>query len=488
MTIVQLRDYQAEAIQGVRNALKRVRRVLLQAPTGAGKTVLASFMVGQSTTRGLSCWFICHRAELVEGTSKTFHKFGQAHGIIAAGFPMNLQALAQVCSIDTLKARLKNLKPPKLAIIDECHHCSAAGWTVVIEWLREHGAVIVGLSATPKRLDGQGLDANFDEIVLGPSVSWLMEEGHLADYMAFCPPAPPELKARGKDDARGAQAKVMDRPKLTGDIVSHWLKRARGLRTVGFACNRKHSLHMVEAFKAAGIPAAHLDGDTPRAERRRIIQEFAEGSIRVLWNVSLFGEGFDLAAIAQRDVTVDCVILARKTSSLALFLQMIGRALRPNGDRVKVVLDHADNVRTHGYPDDDREWDLKGKAKCGASNDNGPPPPVFCTGCYNSIRRPLPPACPHCGKQLEAATSGEIKVAEGELEASVEAETRRQDRERIRLERKREEAEAVTLDQLFALAVRRGYQNPMGWAQVRFAKSAWRRQAAAKAAQEAVAA
>jgi DNA repair protein RadD len=478
-----LRDYQAEMIQSARDALRRVPRVLLQAPTGAGKTVLASFMVGQSTSRALSCWFICHRAELIEGTSKTFHKFGQPHGIIAAGHPMNLQALAQICSIDTLKNRLDQLKPPKLAIVDECHHCSAAGWALVIEWLTKHGAKIVGLSATPKRLDGQGLDAHFDEIVLGPSVAWLMEEGHLADYMAFCPPAPKELKARGKDDGCGAQAKVMDKPKLTGDIVQHWLKRARGMRTVGFACNVKHSQHMVEAFRAAGIPAAHLDGGTPAGERRRIIQDFAEGRILVLWNVSLFGEGFDLAAIAQRDVTVDCVILARKTASLSLFLQMIGRGLRPNGELVKVILDHADNVRTHGYPDDEREWELKGRTKNGAANDNGPPPPVICTGCFNAIRRPLPPACPHCGKQLEAATSGEIKVAEGELQADMEVERRREERLAAQEERKRrvrEEVDAKTLDELVRLGKARGYKFPMKWAQHKFgARAAKQRTAAA---------
>ena len=124
MTHVNLRDYQADMIGRIRQALKRSNRVLAQAPTGAGKTVLASYMVGQTTAKGQAAWFICHRAELVEGTSKTFHKFGQAHGLIAAGHPMNLAALAQVCSIQTLVNRLEHLKPPRLAIVDECHPVS----------------------------------------------------------------------------------------------------------------------------------------------------------------------------------------------------------------------------------------------------------------------------------------------------------------------------------------------------------------------------
>lgn len=483
MTSVQLRDYQADVIDRTRQALRRANRVLIQAPTGAGKTVLASFMVGQTTAKGQAAWFICHRAELVEGTSKTFHKFGQAHGIIAAGFPMNLAALAQVCSIDTLKGRLQHLKAPRLAIIDEAHHSSAAGWALVIEWLHKNGTLIVGLSATPQRLDGAGLDDHFKEIVLGPAVSWLMENDFLSDYRALCPPPPAGLKARGKDDSRGAQAKVMDKPKLTGDVVKHWLQHARGMRTVGFACNIKHSHHMVEAFNAAGIPAAHLDGGTPRGERKRIISEYAEGRILVLWNVSLFGEGFDLAAIAQRDVTIDCVILNRQTQSLSLFLQMVGRALRPAPGKVAMILDHAGNLRKHGYPDDDREWTLKGREKGkGAANDNGPPPPVICEGCFNAIRRPLPPACPYCGKSL-VADAKEIQVADEDLEEDLEAERRRQEREEKReaaRARAREEAACVTLDQLVDLARRRGYQWPTQWALKKYSTSAWRKQAAAK--------
>lgn len=467
---VTLRDYQADMIDKGRQALRCAIAVLLQAPTGAGKTVLASFMISQTAARGKSAWFICHRAELVEGTSKTFHKYGQPHSIIAAGYPMNLRQLVQVCSIDTLKNRLEYLTPPCIAIIDEAHHCTAAGWALVIEWLKEHGCRIIGLSATPKRLDGQGMDAHFDEMVLGPKVSWLMDEGHLSDYKMFCPPAPAELRAKGRDDGRSAQAKVLDKPKLVGDVVQHWRQHAAGLRTVGFACNVAHSLHMVDAFKLAGIPAAHLDGGTPKAERRKIISDFADGKILVLWNVALFGEGFDLAAIAQKDVTIDCVILNRKTMSVSLYLQMVGRALRPYLGKIAIILDHADNLRAHGYPDDDREWSLEGKEKGKGNSNSGPPPPVICEGCFNAVRRPLPPACPHCGKRL-VAEAKEMKVAEGEL---IEA-TRDSIKRQIRQDRAREEREAESIGELVALGRKRGYQYPQQWAQKKFGARAMKR-------------
>ena len=129
---VILRDYQSDIIERARLSMRRNRRVLLQAPTGAGKTALASYMAGETSERGQQVWFICHRAELVLQTSLTFRKFGIDHGFIAAGYPMNLRAGVQICSIDTLKNRLLQLPPPKLAIVDECHHCGAAGWARVV--------------------------------------------------------------------------------------------------------------------------------------------------------------------------------------------------------------------------------------------------------------------------------------------------------------------------------------------------------------------
>lgn len=459
---IQLRDYQQDVINRGRLALKRVRRVLLQAPTGAGKTALASFMVGEAVKRGAPAWFICHRSELVQQTSLTFRKFDIHHGFIAAGQPMNMQQHAHVCSIDTLKNRLQMLKPPKLAIVDECHHGSAAGWALVIKWLEENGAFIVGLSATPTRLDGQGLDEHFDEIVLGPSVAWLIEHGHLSPYRIYAPSVPDMTGVRRQmgDFAKGEAAERMDRPKLTGDAITHWRKHADGLRTVAFGVTVAHSQHIAEQFTAAGIPAAHLDGGTPKAERARIIQGFAAGRIQVITNVDLFGEGFDLSAIAQRDVTIDAVLQMRPTQSLALHLQQVGRALRPAPGKTAIILDHAGNTLRHGFPDDDREWTLEGRQKGKrAANDNAPPPPVTCDGCFMQIRRPLPPTCPGCGKRLHVEAKP-IEVADGELQEMTDA-----DKRAIRQKLKREQAECKDLGALVELGQRRGYKSPMAWAQ-----------------------
>lgn len=454
-----LRDYQSTMINDTRVALKNSRRVLLQAPTGAGKTALASFIAGETSARGRMVFFICHRAELVFQTSATFRKFGIDHGVIAAGYPMCLTKQVQVCSIDTLKNRLEKLPKPAVIIWDECHHIAAAGWRRVQDYYT--ASIQIGLSATPMRLDGAGLNANFDDIVLGPAVSWLIENGHLSQYRAYAPSAPDMAgvrKAMG-DFVRGENERAMDKPKLTGDAISHWRKYAGGARSVGFAVTVAHSQHLAAQFNAAGISAAHLDGGTPKAERARIIREYADGAISVLFNVDLFGEGFDLSAIAQRDVTIDCVMQMRPTQSLSLHLQQIGRALRPAAGKTAIILDHAGNIARHGLPDDEREWSLDGeKRKKKAANDNGPPPPATCGGCFGQVRRPTPPHCPYCGHKLTPAVA-EIKVADGELKEIGEAE-----KAALRAEKKREQAQAKTLQDLIALGAKRGYKQPQAWA------------------------
>ena len=463
MAILLLRDYQLEMIDGGRAALRRARRVLLQAPTGAGKTALASFMAGETAAKGRQIFFVCHRAELVEGTSRTFAKFGIQHSFIAAGLPMDLRARVLICSIDTLKTRLHLVPRPYLVIWDECHHLGAAGWARVMEHYAS--AYHIGLSATPCRLDGAGLDAYFDTMVEGPSVAWLIEEGHLAPYRIFAPPPPGELlqvKLRG-DDATGKQAGILDKPKLIGDVVTNWQKNAAGLRSVIFGATIAHSMHMAEQFNAAGIPAAHLDGNTPKGQRAGIIRDYAEGRLLVLTNRDLFGEGFDLAALAGRDVTVDCVAQVRRTNSLALHLQQQGRALRPAPGKVAIILDHAGNTQMHGFPDDEREWTLEGREKNTKNKDNGPPPPVTCDNCFMQIRRPLPDCCPSCGKRLLAKVR-EIEVADGELRELTAS-----DKAAMRAQRKRELAEAKSLQELVALGVKHGYKSPMAWAQRQFA-------------------
>lgn len=465
-------EYQVPAVDALREAMRRHRRVLLVLPTGAGKTAIASYIAKGVAERARRVYFCCHRTELVEQTSATWSKYGIGHGFIAANRPAP-SATANVCSIDTLRHRLLSVPEPEVAVWDEAHHLGAAGWQAIMN----HWSTCwhIGLTASPWRLDGVGLGRQFDEMVEGPSTAWLMERGYLSSYEIFAP-NPPDMtgvRRQAGDYSRREAAERMDVPKRIGDMLTHWRRHAHGMRTVAFGVNVADSRMIVDRFNGAGVPSAHLDADTPKDERARVIRDFAAGRLTVVSNVGLFGEGFDLSAIAQTDVTVDCLIDAAPTQSLAAVLQRWGRVLRPK-DYAAVILDHAGNSNRHGFPDDPREWSLADREKTGRGGKADPdaPPPPFTCRCFRQIRRPLPSTCPHCGESLQAMAKP-VEEGEGELRRMTA-----EDRAAARAARKREEAAATDLNSLAALARRRGYSNPTAWALRKFSNSAWRRRIA----------
>lgn len=468
-----LRDYQSALVAEVRDALRVHRCVLLQLPTGAGKTAIASYIAKQTVARGRRVAFNCHRIELVEQTSATWSKYGIAHGLLVSGGAVP-DALATINSIDTLKRRLLTTPEPDVAIWDECHHLGAAGWQLIMNtWKR---AKHIGLTATPWRLDGTGLGRQFPAMIEGPTPAWLMERGYLSQYEMFAP-NPPDMRGarRERGDYSKAEAsKRMDIPKRIGDIIEHWRRNAYGLRSVAFAVNIIDSQLIVERFTRAGIPAAHLDADTKKTERRAIIRDYAAGNLLILSNVGLFGEGFDLSAIAQTDVTVDCLIDAAQTLSLAAVMQRWGRVLRPK-DFPAIINDHAGNSNVHGFPDDEREWTLEDRERTGrggAGDERGGKPPPYTCKCFRQIRRPLPARCPHCGVVIVPNTKP-VEEAEGELHRVTAA-----DKAAQRAKARAEENEARTLADLVELARRRGYKNAAGWAFKRWSNSKWRKQIA----------
>lgn len=446
----QAREYQDAIIDKVRVKLRTVKRVLVQLPTGGGKTVVGGKMIESAAGKGHSCLFTVHRRELIDQTTETFDDVGIRHGIIASGRPYQILERVQVASIDTLKHRMNkgaNLFPPKFIMVDEAHHVGAAGWKAVLAAYPD--AFVVGLSATPERLDGRGLDDVFEDIVIGPSTGWLIQQGFLSDYRAFAPgDGGPDMRgvetARG-DYVRAQTSALMDKPTITGDAIKHYQRLALGQSAVCFCASIEHSQHVAEQFRNAGIMAWHLDGTTPAGERSETIRAFRNGEIKVLSNVDLFGEGFDLPSLTAS-------ILLRPTKSLALYLQQVGRCLRkhPGKDRA-LILDHAGNIARHGLPDEEREWSLKGrdkKKKGGASLDARQ-----CPMCF-ALHRPAP-ICPECG-HVYGTQSREIDQVDGELkEINVQAERRAS---------AAEQAKAKSIEDLTELGRKRGYKNPDAWA------------------------
>ena len=452
-----LREYQSDIIASARGLLRQHQSILLQAPTGAGKTALAAYMLGSASSRGKRCWFICHRAELVEQTALTFDKVGIPYGVIAAGHPLNPNMPVQICSIDTLKNRIGRYAPPDLVVWDEGHHTAAAGWRKVKD--ANPQAKHVALSATPERLDGKGLDDLFDAMVPGPTVSWLIEQGYLARYRLIAPPGPSMagVATRMGDFAKGENEAVMDKPSITGDAIKTYLKYARGKSAVAFCVSVKHSIHVAEQFRANGVVAVHLDGTMATADRKAAVRAFRAGQIQVLTNVDLFGEGFDLPSL-------EVSILLRPTQSLALYLQQVGRCLRPDAGKERaLILDHAGNsgatvngvwTPRHGLPCDPREWSLEGrkKKKKGDAGESGPPVRQ-CPKCY-AAHAPRP-KCPECGH---------VYVVEAREPEMVDADLVEVDLDAARMRRVVENRSAESISELIKMGKDRGYKRPELWA------------------------
>lgn len=449
--MITLRPDQEKAVHDMREALKTHQSILFRGPTGMGKTVVASYMAQQATERRKRVIFGVHRVELAMQTAKTFDQFGIKYGFIAAGRPANPFAIAQIASADTLRNRPELLKGTALFVPDESHLWASKTRSDLIQSAKDAGAKIVGLSATPQRLDGKPLDM-FDAIVEGPSESWLIENGHLSRYRAYAPVRPDlsGIGSRGGDYVPGELEERFDKPAIHGDAIEAWRKYASGKRTMVFAISRVHGQHVTDAYNAAGIPAVYIDGTTSHGDRRARIEMFADGRALILVSINLAIEGFDLSAQVGRDVPVQCVQLLNPTKSLPRARQMMGRALRKKPDDA-IILDHvniimnADGSVNHGFPDDEHEWSLEGRKR----QEGVPSFDVkLCESCFASYRAALS-ACPYCSSE-RTIKPRMVEEIEGQL-----AEIQKTAKQRSEMRSARD------LQSVVRLAIERGYAN--GW-------------------------
>jgi DNA repair protein RadD len=451
---MQLRPYQHRAIEDLRNAYRSgARAPLLVGATGMGKTVVFSAITASATARGRKVLILVHRRELMHQASSKLTAAGVEHGIIAAGIEPSQQPV-QVASVQTLVRRLATINwEPCLVIIDEAHHAAAGSWSSILShW---PGALRLGVTATPCRLDGRGLGDSFDALIEGPSVQMLTSAGYLSPARIFAPPMVADLsqlRRRAGDYANDQAAAAMTRPTVTGDAISHYQRLAEAQQAIAFCCNVAHAESVRDAFETAGISAALLLGGT--ADRDGVVAAFAAGAVRVLVTVDVVSEGFDIPAASV-------AILLRPTQSLGLYLQQVGRVLRPApGKDAALILDHVGNVTRHGFPDDIRQWSLEhGARRAGGSQ---PAPSVrTCPACFAAFRPA--PQCPVCGANCAPEQRRPMQQVDGELK-----ELKRID---VQL-RRREQGKAQTLQQLIAIGHARNMRNPVAWAKhVLYARS-----------------
>ena len=448
--MLELRDYQVDLIHRMREAMSHgERRLLCTAPTGSGKTVMISHMLDAAAKRGKKSWLIVHRRELIDQTLRTVESVGtQSVGVVAAGYETKSSASIQICSIQTLIRRISNLELPQLIVWDECHHIAASSWSDVFAQCDR--SYHIGLTATPCRLDGRGLKEWFHRILCGPSVSELIQRGFLSRYRLFAPCVfdTSGLKTRLGDWIKGDLSARVDRPSITGSAIAEYQKRCPGQNALVFCVDIAHSEHTAKQFQEAGINAVAISSKSDVQFRDREIEAFRRETGRVICNCDLFGEGVDVPGIV-------CAILLRPTQSTGLYLQQVGRALRPaQGKPEAIVLDHVGNSTRHGLPDDDRVWSLEGleRRRKGSARDEHSV--RICQYCFAANPLSGGNVCSCCGELL--TVERDITHVDGELtEIDIEKERRT---------RKQEQAGAETYADLVALGTRRGYKNPRGWA------------------------
>lgn len=359
MSSMELRPYQADGIQAIRDHFKAgLRRVMLWLATGGGKTHCFSFMMIEAAAKGRPCMMIVRGRKLVDQASKRLFKEGVSHGVMMSSHWNFRPTLPiQICSIDTLMARnwrpFKGQKP--LIVVDEAHQAVSEGYR---EFFVDYpDAFIVSVTATP--YSSKSLEHVAQEIVHPVTVQELIDTGFLVAPRYYAPAEPNVSKVKVSkstgDYVQSELAEVMDKGSITGDVIHHWKKLAGNRPTVCFCVTVEHSKHVAAQFNEAGIRAEHCDAETPEAEREAIIKRLEAGETKVITNVGILCTGVDIPCLGV-------IILARPTKSYPLYIQQIGRGTRPFQDKDHfLVLDHAGNVTKHGFITDEPEPNLKGR-------------------------------------------------------------------------------------------------------------------------------
>lgn len=409
-----LRDYQIEGKRRIKEELQKLpegqRRVLCVAATGAGKTWMFVDLIRDALGKDSRAWVIAPKRQLVKQAAGKLSEVGVPYGVMMANHPLtNYKRNVQVCSRETVRGRIDkyNFAAPDIIIIDEAH----LGYDFQ-KWIVEKypKAILLGFTATPVLTGStRALGDIYKGLVEIANIDTLIRQGWLVSPRIFLSDKQIDtsgIKKSGGDFNQRELAKRADKRELIGNIVNEWRKHAEQRPTVAFATNVEHSQHIVEDFNSNGIPAAHIDAKTKDGVRDSLLADLKDGKLKVLSSVGVFTEGFDLPAVG-------CVVFARPTESLSLYIQMAGRGLRPiNGIATPgencIFLDHAGNTMRHGLVTEVREWSLdKGQPK------ETVPPTHECPHCEKELNG-FPMVCPWCGGVLKEEDEKQCQLRLGD--------------------------------------------------------------------------
>ena len=454
--MITLRPYQDQCIAGLRGAFAAgYHSPLLVSPTGSGKTVMFSYLTGKLLAAGKRVALLCHREELVDQISRTLSDFNVRHGLITAGSLYDRRLMAHVASVATLIRRLDRTAVPDYVICDEAHHCiGASTWgKIVAGWRAKNPALrLIGVTATPERLSGEGLGEVFDEMVLGPTTRELIDQGALCEYKLYAPQSQIDLSGvhmQAGDFNRKELGAVMDKPAIVGSTIGEYKRLINGAPSVAFCVSVEHAEHVAENFRASGFRAMSIDGKMDKGLRRDVVRDFGAGRLNVLTSCSLIDEGYDCPGIVG-------VIDLCPTWSLSRYLQRRGRGFRTfPGKDFAIFLDQVNNCGRHGLPDDPRAWSLLGREeRRGKKKAEDEVACRQCQSCY-AVSPAAASKCRECGKPFPVKARQIEEVAGSLSEVEVA---------RARREAARTQAAAQTLEDLIRLGTARGMANPTGWA------------------------
>jgi superfamily II DNA or RNA helicase len=412
---MELRNYQLSALDSIAKEYKAGHRhILVCSPTGSGKGVILSEMIRRASLKGSEVLFLVHRREIVEQVATHLENMLVKNGVIMAGEVHDSRHNVSVATIQTLARRIKQkeFNQADIIVVDEAHHAVSAEYLKVIDYFKKN--LVVGFTATPCRKTGLGLGNFFESLIVVETIQNLTDQGFLVPIRYFAPSIPDlkgvKMKA-GDYDEKQLGEKMMD-GQLVGDVVTNWIKYGEGRQTICFTTTVAHSVAVCEAFRESGIPAEHIDGTTDKEERHDILARYRFGDVRILTNCAVFTEGVDIPDIA-------CVFMARPTKSLALYMQCVGRGMRPAKWKTDMILiDHAGVCYEHGPVHEITDWSLD-VTKVAANEKNeerkkANKKPIKCPKCHCVYTKQL--KCPSCGNIPTAEQLGkDVEYIDGEL-------------------------------------------------------------------------
>lgn len=350
--------------------------------------------------------FLIHRKEVLQQAVKTFNEQGVNRNLLTAGM------------VQTLTRRVDKLPTPDVILVDEAHHALAKSYQNILNKFPK--AIVLLFTATPHRTGRVQLDQIADDIIVGQSIHELTEKGFLAPFRYFQPPGDFDSKLLKRDSTGDFTNDSMQQAmstKIFGHIVKQYKRIAPGMQAVVYTYSIDSAIKIAAEFNSEGISAVEVDGTTSKEKRAVAVRKFRNQKIKILVNVNLFTEGVDLP-------NVDCVIMARPTASLALYLQFSMRCLNPRPGKTAIIIDHANNFKSFGYPDDDRDWKkaiISGKQKSKTLLKDPGMSIVTCDYCFAVVKASevKDGKCPICGKPIkvhEAKPISDVDLVEATRE------------------------------------------------------------------------